>query len=80
MVPNHPLYTALPDGVQRRLNSEAADLVAHVGKGGKKISNRVAILCGLPLLPGSASKAVSEMRMSILSPRRLGTLSLRLCF
>mgnify|MGYP006096433725 CR=1 FL=1 len=100
------------DGVQCRLNSEPAGLVAHVGKGGKKISRRVArpstslfecvaamervldrsqtplpspadlhaILCGLPLLAGSASKAVSEMRMSMLSPRRLGTLSLRLCF
>ena len=30
------------DSVQCRLNSEAAGLVAHVGKGGKKISNRVA--------------------------------------
>ena len=30
------------DGVQCRLNSEPAGLVAHVGKGGKKISRRVA--------------------------------------
>ena len=38
------------------------------------------LLSELPLLAGDASKAVSEKPKRILSPRCLGTLSLRLCF
>jgi hypothetical protein len=100
------------DGVQCRLNSEPAGLVAYVDKGSKKVANRVArpstslsecvaamarvldrgreprplpadlytLLSELPLLAGDASKAVSEKPKRILSPRCLGTLSLRLCF